>query len=159
MLPTNLAKTRAAGRTTYGELVVMSGTPTGSIGTVGGPSTSVRFTPYPLPATITNQHQQTTATAHHLIPIGPNPTSSLFQYAQQPLYDASALAAVASYKRLLASNAAAAQLRTHASLHSQPQTISRAATATLSYPITDLLAVQGLEMPTLYPIPSTTLSL
>lgn len=54
MLPANLAKTRAAGRTAYGELVVLSGGgPTATLGAVGAPTASLRYAPYPIPATIT----------------------------------------------------------------------------------------------------------
>lgn len=70
MLPANLAKTRAAGRTAYGELVVLSGGPAAtSLGSVGAgsaltgsnaasmaASSSLRYAPYPHPATITGHH-------------------------------------------------------------------------------------------------------
>uniref|UniRef100_T1GV74 Uncharacterized protein n=1 Tax=Megaselia scalaris TaxID=36166 RepID=T1GV74_MEGSC len=80
MLPANLAKTRTAGRTAYGELVVLSGSNSSGIGggigltaaathhhhTLGAaaaaaavaagnggvvPTSSIRYAPYPLPAT------------------------------------------------------------------------------------------------------------
>lgn len=165
MLPANLAKTRTAGRGTYGELVVLSGGPSGgSLGaSVGQPTTAVRYTPYPLPAAATAGHQQATgATATQLLPLSTNPTS-IIQYAAAPslttavgattsnLY-ADAAAAALSYKRLLASTAvAAAALRSH---HQRPTP-----SPTLSYPLGDLLGVQGLDLAGLYQIPTATIGL
>ncbi|KAJ6644634.1 RNA-binding protein Musashi like Rbp6 [Pseudolycoriella hygida] len=102
MLPANLAKTRAAGRTAYGELVVLSGGPTAtSIGAVA--------------------------------------------------------AAAVSYKRLLAATAAAS-LRTHHH-HPTQQHHPRPPTATLTYPLSELLGVQGLDVSALYGLPTATLGL
>lgn len=175
MLPANLAKTRAAGRTAYGELVVLSGgagpSTLSSVGGVPGAS-SVRYTPYPLPATVTNQqqHHQQHQTAH-IIPIA-NPSQSILQYTtspQQSLYDA---AAAVSYKRLLAATAAAATLRSHhaTSLHAHQQSATHSthslaaaaaaagahprATATLTYPLSELLGLQGLDVAALYGLPT-----
>jgi hypothetical protein len=153
MLPANLAKTRTAGRGgTYGEsLVVLSGGPAGgSLGaTVGQPTAAIRYTPYPLPASASaaGHHQQVTA-ATQILP------TSIIQYAApslaavgattSSLYDTAA--AALSYKRLLASTAAAAAaFRSH---H------ARSSHATLTYPLGDLLGVQGLELPGLYQIPT-----
>lgn len=177
MLPANLAKTRAAGRTAYGELVVLSGSGGGGAGpsTIGAPTNSLRYAPYPLPGTVASQqqHHQQHQTAHHIIPIA-TPTQSILQYAaasnsQQTLYDA---AAAVSYKRLLAATAAAS-LRN--SLHAQPtHTTSLAnaaasfanaavghprATATLTYPLSELLGLQGLDVSALYGLPTATLGL
>lgn len=191
MLPANLAKTRAAGRTAYGELVVLSGGATGPstvVGSGGGGGSgvsntnhSVRYTPYPLPATVTNQqqqhhhqqqqqhphphhhhqhhhHQQSHQTAH-IIPIA-TPSQSILQYAPQAsLYDA---AAAVSYKRLLAATAAAATLRSHqaATLAHQPATTATLAAASahpraaLTYPLNELLGLQGLDVSALYGLPS-----
>lgn len=176
MLPANLAKTRAAGRTAYGELVVLSGSGGGGAGpsTIGAPSNSLRYAPYPLPGTVSSQqqHHQQHQTAH-IIPIA-TPSQSILQYAaaaavasnpQQTLYDA---AAAVSYKRLLAATAAAS-LRNHhtASLHAQPTHTSFAAaaaahpraTATLTYPLSELLGLQGLDVSALYGLPTATLGL
>lgn len=173
MLPANLAKTRAAGRTAYGELVVLSGGPS-TVSTVGGPNASIRYAPYPLPATVSGhqhhhhqqQHHQHHQTAH-IIPLaaaGP-PTQSLLQYhhatSQQTLYDA---AAAASYKRLLAATAAAS-LRPHSvsglttnplqNPHGQQHSSAHPrATATLTYPLSDLLGLQGFDVSALYGLPT-----
>lgn len=170
MLPANLAKTRAAGRTAYGELVVLSGGPTAtSIGAVGAPSTSLRYAPYPLPATVTghqqshhhHHHHQQQQTAHIIPLTTSNP--SILQYTtaphhQQTLYDAAA--AAVSYKRLLAATAAAS-LRSHHHHHHHPtqQHHPRPPTATLTYPLSELLGVQGLDVSALYGLPTATLGL
>jgi hypothetical protein len=151
MLPANLAKTRTAGRGTYGELVVLSGGPSGSIGATVGQPAAVRYTPYPLPASITAAagHQQAAATTTHILPLSANPTS-IIQYGPavgattSNLYDT---AAAVSYKRLLAATAAA-------SLRTQHRP-----TATLTYPLGDLLGVQGLDLSGLYQIPTATIGL
>lgn len=165
MLPANLAKTRAAGRTAYGELVVLSGGPSTAAATVGAPTTSLRYAPYPLPTTVAGQqshhhHQQQHHQTAHIIPIA-TPTPSILQYTnpQQTLYDA---AAALSYKRLLAATAAAS-LRSHAhqqhpTSHAAAATVQRP-TATLSYPLSELLGLQGLDVSTLYGLPTATLGL
>lgn len=171
MLPANLAKTRAAGRTAYGELVVLSGGPS-TASTVGAPTSSIRYAPYPLPTISGAQqhhhqhHHQQQAHHHqtaHIIPIA-TPTPSILQYTtspQQSLYDA---AAALSYKRLLAATAAAS-LRTHphpTHHHHHPAAQAAAtprATATLSYPLSELLGLQGLDVSTLYGLPTATLGL
>lgn len=155
MLPANLAKTRAAGRGTYGELVVLSGGgPSGSIGAVGQPTATLRYAPYPLPANLTGQQQ--TGQTTHLLPAAP----SIIQYAttSQPLFDAAI-----NYKRLLAAHAATAfrqhphphphHSHSHA-LQQQPR-----ATTTLTYPLGDLLSVQGLDLSALYQLSTPTLGL
>lgn len=165
MLPANLAKTRTAGRGTYGELVVLSGGPSGSSlgASVGQPTAAVRYTPYPLPAA-TAGHQHASA-ATQILPLTTNPTS-IIQYAAAPsitvgastsnLY-ADAAAAALSYKRLLATTAAAAAaLRSHHHHHARPQQSHAAA---LTYPLGDLLGVQGLDLPGLYQIPTATIGL
>lgn len=147
MLPANLAKTRTAGRGTYGELVVLSGGPSGSLGASGQ---AVRYAPYPLPATLTAAgHQQQAATTTHILS-STNPTS-IIQYTPTAvgattsnLYDTAA--AALSYKRLLAATALN-------SLRSQHRPTA------LSYPLGDLLGVQGLDLTGLYQIPTATLGL
>lgn len=160
MLPTNLAKTRASGRTAYGELVVLSGGP--STATVGTPTSSLRYAPYPLPASISGiqhhhhqQHhqqlQQQQPHHHqtaHIFPIA-TPAPSILQYSaspQQTLYDT---AAALSYKRLLAATATAS-LRSHPhhahQIPSAQATATPRATATLSYPLSELFGLQPLDM-------------
>lgn len=176
MLPANLAKTRAAGRTAYGELVVLSGGPTASnIGAVGAPSTSLRYAPYPLPATVTghqqshhHHHHQQQQTAH-IIPLATS-NPSILQYTtphhQQTIYDAAA-AAVSYNKRLLSmihhstttAATAAASLRSHHHHHPTQQHHPRPPTATLTYPLSELLGVQGLDVSALYGLPTATLGL
>lgn len=151
MLPANLAKTRTAGRGTYGELVVLSGGPSSSLGASIGQPSAVRYAPYPMPATITAGHQQA-ATTTHILPLSANP-HSIIQYAPalgaaSNLYDT---AHAMSYKRLLAATAAA-------SLRSHPHQTHRSA-ASLSYPLGDLLGVQSLDLSQLYQIPSATIGL
>lgn len=151
MLPANLAKTRTAGRGTYGELVVLSGGPSSSLGASVGQPSAVRYAPYPLPATITAGHQQA-ATTTHILPLSANP-HSIIQYAPalgatSNLYDA---AHAVSYKRLLAATAAA-------SFRSHPHQAHRQ-TASLSYPLGDLLGLQGLDLSQLYQIPTATIGL
>jgi hypothetical protein len=151
MLPANLAKTRTAGRGTYGELVVLSGGPSGSLGASVAQQSAVRYAPYPLPATITAGHQQA-ATTTHILPLSANP-HSIIQYgpalgATSNLYDAAHHAV--SYKRLLAATAAA-------SLRSHPHQAHR--TASLSYPLGDLLGLQSLDLSGLYQMPTATIGL
>lgn len=184
MLPANLAKTRTAGRGTYGEFVVYSGagpsnaataasalsSATGGVtGGIGpGPSNaasatiaahgaaaaSLRYAPYPLPATITNQHAAAAAaaaaaTTTHILPLSAAAGSpSLLQYANsQTLLDL-------TYKRLIAANAAAASMRHH------PQVVHNQQRATLSYPIGELLAAsQGFDLSALYPLQAAALGL
>lgn len=149
MLPANLAKTRTAGRGTYGELVVLSGGPSSSLGASVGQPSAVRYAPYPLPATITAGHQQA-ATTTHILPMSANHPHSIIQYAPtigaaSNLYDA---AQAVSYKRLLAASAA---MRSHS--HHQAHRHS------LSYPLGELLGMQGLDLSGLYQIPTATIGL
>lgn len=201
MLPANLAKTRTAGRGTYGELVVFSGGPAGAGPAGVGPTSSaaaataaaathhpqhphhsatavsssaaaaaaarelisapLRYAPYPLPASALAANQQAQAAAAaaaavaattHILPGAP----SLIQYA-----NGQSLLADLTYKRLLAANAAAnaaaaASMRPHHAqmVHNQPR-----ATATLTYPIGDLLSAQGLDLSALYPLQAAALGL
>jgi hypothetical protein len=151
MLPANIAKTRTAGRGTYGELVVLSGAPPGSLGAVGTPTATLRYTPYPLPA-MTNQ--QAAATTAHILPLqATSAAPQIIQYAthSSQLYDASM-----PYKRFYAASAAASMRPHHPNL--QPQ---RAA-PTLTYQLGDLLSVQGLDVSALYhhhPLQTATIGL
>lgn len=136
MLPST--KTRS-GRTTYGEFVVLNGSP--STVSLGTPINSLRYTPYQMPGPVSGiQQQQLHHQTSHVMPLGP----SIFQYTtpspQTNLYDTAALL---SYKRLLA----AASLRSH---NVQPfsacQVPATPRTATtLSYPLNDLLGLQALD--------------
>lgn len=140
MLPANLAKTRAAGRGAYGELVM-----------VATPPTTYRYAPYPLPSAAAAAHAAAAASAatpHHLLApiVAATPTAAAtYQYGAAP-----AAAAVYDVKRALA--AAAAAYRPH------PAAAAAAAAtraATLTYSMSDLLGVQGLDMGAVYhPIPT-----
>ncbi|KAF7411958.1 hypothetical protein HZH66_000854 [Vespula vulgaris] len=162
MLPANLAKTRAAGRGAYGELVMVA-TPT---------PTTYRYAPYPLPtgtaatAAAAAAHAAAAATAgtphHHLLtPIVATAAPSApatYQYAAgaaTPAAAAAASTAAAVYdvKRALAAAAAAAAAASY-----RPHPVAAAAAsraATLTYSMSDLLGVQGLDMGAVYhPIPT-----
>ncbi|KAK0091111.1 hypothetical protein PV326_003715, partial [Microctonus aethiopoides] len=138
MLPANLAKTRAAGRGAYGELVM-----------VATPPTTYRYAPYPLPSAAAAAHAAAAATAatpHHLLAplVATAPGAAAYQYAAAPA------AAVYDVKRALA--AAAAAYRPHPAA-AAAAAASRA--ATLTYSMSDLLGVQGLDMGAVYhPIPT-----
>lgn len=158
MLPANLAKTRAAGRGAYGELLLSggSGGPGGAgarLGAAGGsagglagsaagsalsaavaaaatpPSLSAasayRYSPYPAP--------------HHLLL---TPSAAAAHAAHQGLY---AHQAAANCKRAMAAAAAAAA---HAAILRQPTQ-----PPTLSYSMSDLVGLQGLDMPLYHPLP------
>lgn len=166
MLPANLAKTRTAGRGTYGEFVVLSGGPSSSLGaSVGQPST-VRYAPYPLPATITTAGHQQAATTHILSPLSHHNPHSIVQFtapalgATSNLYDTAAQAQAVSYKRLLAATAAAS-LRSHHQTTNTPHHHHHHPHrgTSLSYPLGDLLGVQSLDFPGIYQIPSAMLGL
>lgn len=141
MLPANLAKTRAAGRGAYGELVM-----------VATPPTTYRYAPYPLPSAAAAAHAAAAASAanpHHLLTpiVAATPTAAAtYQYGATP----ATAAAVYDVKRALA--AAAAAYRPHPAA-AAAAAASRA--ATLTYSMSDLLGVQGLDMGAVYhPIPT-----
>lgn len=156
MLPANLAKTRAANRGAYGELVMVA-TPT---------PTTYRYAPYPLPtAAAAAAHAAAAASAgtphHHLLtPIvataAPN-AAATYQYATGATAPAAAAAAttaaVYDVKRALAAAAAAAAAASY-----RPHPVAAAAAsraATLTYSMSDLLGIQGLDMGAVYhPIPT-----
>ncbi|KAH0561814.1 hypothetical protein KQX54_019677 [Cotesia glomerata] len=150
MLPANLAKTRAAGRGAYGELVM-----------VATPPTTYRYAPYPLPsAAAVHAHAAAAqATPHHLLaPIVASAatpgTAASYQYAAAAAAAAANPTAATVYdvKRALA--AAAAAYRPHPAAAAAAAAASRA--ATLTYSMSDLLGVQGLDMGTAvyHPIPT-----
>lgn len=173
MLPANLAKTRTTGRGTYGELIVLSNThgPSGSLGAIGtAGATALRYTPYPLPASLANHHQNSAAaaaaaaTTTHLVPVD---GSSIFQLPPgSTLVEAAPGTTIgvsgATYKRLFATTAAAASLRSHPNPHHHhhhQHHQSGRGTTTLTYPLGDLLQVQGLDIPALYSLPTATIGL
>lgn len=138
MLPTNLAKTRAAGRGAYGELVRLTpSNPSGGPSLTTAPTATYRYTPYPLPPS--SSHHTVAGVTMPVVPVVTAPATPAFQYA--PVYDVTnAVQAAQSVKRALA--AAAVALR--------PQPTAPA----LSYSMTDLLGVQGLDVGAVYPLPT-----
>lgn len=178
MLPANLAKTRTAGRGTYGELVVLnnaaSPTPitlTNSAIGVAGPSnasshlavgsmpaTTIRYTPYPLSSTLSaNQNAVASGTAAHIIPLTGH---SIIQYAtpaQTIIETPTSVQPI--FKRYYTTRGTGAtasntSFRSHPVTHQQSQ--SARTTATLSYPLGDLFQVQGLDLSQLYSLPPAT---
>lgn len=149
MLPANLAKTRAAGRGTYGELLMLNpGTGPVSSGTA---ASAYRYTPYPLPV---NAATAVPVAATAMLPIAvaapahATAGSSLLHYAPTPahtLYDVTG-AVQASCKRVFAT-----ALRP---LH-------HAARPPLTYSMNELLGVQGLDLSAVYPnqLPAAALGL
>ncbi|KAK6638319.1 hypothetical protein RUM44_008748 [Polyplax serrata] len=135
MLPANLAKTRAAGRGAYGELVRLTpSNPSGGPSLAAAPTATYRYTPYPLPAS--SSHHTVAGVTMPIVPVVTAPTTPTFQYA--PVYDVTnAVQAAQSVKRAFA-----------VAMRPQP------ATPTLSYSMTDLLGVQGLDVGAVYPIPA-----
>lgn len=133
MLPANLAKTRAAGRGAYGELLMLN--PGNAVTGTTVTSSAIRYAPYPIP--VSANIPVATATGHATIPI--------IAVAPAPLHYASAAAAAAAAvydvtgtcKRVYAAPAAA--------LRPMPRP-----TPALTYSMNDLLAIQGLDIPTLY---------
>lgn len=173
MLPANLAKTRTPGRGTYGEFLVLNNPhgPSSSLGAVG---TTLRYTPYPLPTTMTTHHHASAAagsTTTHLLPMaGPSivqlgPGSALVEATPANLGISNA-----TYKRVFATTAAAANSLRHprhplydnSPHHNSPHHHhhhSARTTATLTYPLGDLLQVQGLDIPALFHSLPTTIGL
>lgn len=165
MLPANLAKTRAAGRGAYGELVMVATPPA---------ATYARYAPYPLP-TATAQAAQAVAAAtgapHHHHPhqhphqhlLGPilaagGPGAGLAQGYQYPggppgagasaaqAAAQAAAAAVYDVKRAIAAAAAVAAYRPHPPAATAPAPRG----PNLTYSMSNLLGMQGLEMGTIY---------
>ncbi|ENN73460.1 hypothetical protein YQE_09927, partial [Dendroctonus ponderosae] len=129
MLPANLAKTRAAGRGAYGELLVLS---PAAAAAAAASSAALRYAPYAVPP-----HSVATlpagATVHHvpsatlpLAAIAVAPATAPLHYATHALYD------VTGCKRVFA---------TAPTLRAPP---------TLTYSMSDLLGVQGLDISTVY---------
>lgn len=141
MLPANLAKTRAAGRGAYGELVMLNPAGTGAAAAAAAAVTSaLRYAPYPLPATVTglpvhHHHHHGPAAAATGIPV------AAIAVAPAPLHYATAYD-VTGCKRVFAAPAAA----TLRPLAAAAAAAGRAP-PTLTYSMSDLLGVQGLEIP------------
>lgn len=137
MLPANLAKTRAAGRGAYGELVRLTpSNPAGGPSIAAAPTATYRYTPYPLPASSSHHAVAAAGVTMPIVPIVTAPATPTFQYA--PMYDVtSAVQAAQSVKRAFAAAAVA-------SMRPQP------APPTLTYSMTDLLGVQGLDVGAMY---------
>ncbi|KAL0272660.1 UNVERIFIED_CONTAM: hypothetical protein PYX00_005537 [Menopon gallinae] len=141
MLPANLAKTRAAGaRGAYGELVRL--TPSNSAGgqtLATAPTATYRYTPYPIPAS--SSHHAVAGVPVPIVPIVTASAAPALQYA--PVYDVtSAVQAAQSVKRAFAAAAVA-------SMRPQP------AAPALTYSMSDLLGVQGIDVGAVYhPIPT-----
>lgn len=129
MLPANLAKTRAAGRGAYGELLMLN--PGNAVAGTTVATSAIRYAPYPIPITASLPVATTTGHAIPLIAVAP-----------APLHYASATAAAVydmtgACKRLYAAPAAALR------------PLPRPGPA-LTYTMNDLLAIQGLDIPTVY---------
>lgn len=122
MLPANLAKTRAAGRGAYGELLMLNPGPV-----AGSTATSaLRYAPYPIPVSAASLP---VATAGPSIPV------AAIAVAPAPLHYASVYD-VTGCKRVFATPAAL-------------RPVARAP-PTLTYSMSDLLGVQGLDISTVY---------
>lgn len=122
MLPANLAKTRAAGRGAYGELLMLNPgpVPTGTV------TSALRYAPYPIPVSAS-------------LPVaaaGPSIPVAAIAVAPAPLHYASVYD-VTGCKRVFATPAALRPLQARAP-------------PTLTYSMSDLLGVQGLDIPTVY---------
>lgn len=127
MLPANLAKTRAAGRGAYGELLMLNPGPVAS----ASATTGLRYTPYPIPVTA-SLPVAAAATAGPSIPV------AAIAVAQAPLHYTQTIYDVTGCKRVFA---------TPATLRHIP---ARPPHHTLTYSMSDLLGVQGLDIPTVY---------
>jgi hypothetical protein len=123
MLPANLAKTRAAGRGAYGELLMLN---PGHVA-AGNAASALRYAPYPIPVSASVP----VATAGgHSIPV------AAIAVAPAPLHYASAVYDVTGCKRVFATPAL--------------RPVPARAPPTLTYSMSDLLGVQGLDISTVY---------
>lgn len=155
MLPANLAKTRAAGRGAYGELLMLNPATAAVTAAAGGlppgagasslaasPAAVYRYTPYPLP-TAAAPHPVGVGLHAAMVPIAVAPSRAAsnpncLQYTPATnLYNmAGAVQAAASCKR-----AFAAALRPHP---------TPASATALTYSMSELLGVQGLDVSAIY---------
>lgn len=122
MLPANLAKTRAAGRGAYGELLMLNPGPVPS----ATATTALRYTPYPIPVSASLP----VATAGPSIPL------AAIAVAQAPLHYTQTIYDVTGCKRVFATPAL--------------RPLTARGPPTLTYSMSDLLGVQGLDIPTIY---------
>lgn len=143
MLPANLAKTRATGRGTYGELVVLSGS--GAAGQVpaavgtnshfaglssapasGSSATTLRYSPYPVPSALVGHHQH----HHH------NQQQAAQQQQNQAVFAAAAAAAATNHLLPFATSSTTSPahiLQYAAAAHSATNPFLEAAAAAMSY--------------------------
>lgn len=129
MLPANLAKTRAAGRGAYGELLMLN--PGNAVSGTAVTSSAIRYAPYPIP--VSANLPVATATGHATIPVIAVAPAPLHYASAATVYDVAG-----TCKRVYAAPAAALR------------PIPARPTPTLTYSMNDLLAVQGLDIPTVY---------
>lgn len=126
MLPANLAKTRAAGRGAYGELLVLN-----PAVAAASTASALRYTPYPVPHGVATL-PATAATVHHVpsatVPLATIAVAPPLHYATHALYD------VSGCKRVFATGPA----------------LRPRGPPTLTYSMSDLLGVQGLDISTVY---------
>src|SRR5699024_7118306 len=102
MLPANLAKTRAAGRGAYGELLMLNPSHVGA----GNAASALRYAPYPIP--VSASVPVATAAGGHSIPV------AAIAVAPAPLHYASAVYDVTGCKRVFATPAALRPVPTRA---------------------------------------------
>lgn len=121
MLPANLAKTRAAGRGAYGELLMLN---PGHVTTAS--TSALRFAPYPLPALPLGATHGTPTIPVATIAVAPAPV-------HYSVYD------VTGCKRVFTAPAATTL-----------RPLSTRTAPALSYSMSDLLGIQSLEIPTFY---------
>lgn len=124
MLPANLAKTRAAGRGAYGELLMLN---PGHVA-AGSATSALRYAPYPIPV---SAGVPVATAGGHSIPL------TAIAVAPAPLHYASTLYDVTGCKRVFATPTALRPL-------------SARGPSTLTYSMSDLLGVQGLDISTVY---------
>lgn len=128
MLPANLAKTRAAGRGTYGELLML-GPGAGPVSS--GTTASYRYAPYPLPVSAAALPLPTAAAMLPIAVAAAPATGPIYAPAgPHALYDVTGAVQAATCKRLLA---------------------VRPRPSALTYSMNELLGVQGLDLSAVYP--------
>lgn len=138
MLPANLAKTRAAGRGAYGELFVLNPAAAAAAAATSAAS-ALRYAPYPvshgvatLPAAATVHHAPSATLPLAAITLAP--ASTPLHYTTHALYD------VTGCKRVFATTPTLRPMATRGP-------------PTLTYSMSDLLGVQGLDISTVYTTP------
>lgn len=126
MLPANLAKTRAAGRGAYGELLMLN--PAGHMAAAASAASALRYAPYPIPVS-----SVPVATAGTHLPV-----TAIAVAPAAPLHYASTLYDMAGCKRVFATSAASLR------------PLTARVPPTLTYSMSDLLGVQGLDISAVY---------